>query len=232
MHRPIKSLPSSTVCVIGLGYVGLPLARLLSRREYSVIGLDIDKKRLEDIHKSINAPFYDPTVLADMAITDNYEALDHVDIIVVCAPTPVNKDKTPNYRPLLQVFKGIRDHLKTGQLIILESTVSPGTCDEKLLPLLEKGSEFTAGNNFYLAHCPERINPGDNQWDTANIPRVVGANDHKSLTLAANFYNSILDATITPLQSIKEVEAVKIVENCFRDINIAFVNELARQLYT
>ena len=142
-------------------------------------------------------------------------------------PTPIDEEKRPDLGPVKNACSSLAKHLQKGQLVVLESTVNPGVCDEIVRPLLEEISGLTAGKDFYLAHCPERINPGDAKWGVENIPRVVGGNDPESLRRAAEFYRSIVKAPIKEMGSLKEAEAVKIVENSFRDINIALVNELA-----
>jgi nucleotide sugar dehydrogenase len=140
----------------------------------------------------------------------------------------VYEDYTPNLEPVEGATRGIAPLLKKGDLVILESTVNPGISDSIVMPILEKMSGLKCGTDFHLAHCPERINPGDSRWSVANINRVVGASDPEGLEQAAEFYESLISGTVMRMGSLKEAEAVKIVENSFRDINIAFVNELAR----
>ncbi len=226
----MKKNKSQGVAIIGLGYVGLPLALLASRKGYSVIGIDLDKRKVA----AINAK---ESLLSDAAIakqlkkssltaTDDFDVLENVETIIVCVPTPVDEKHHPDLRAIEGASSAIAKNLKRGQLIILESTVNPGVCDEIVIPILEK-SGLTAGKDFYVAHCPERINPGDSKWNVENIPRVVGGLNKESLKRAAKFYRSIINAPVKEMGSLKEAEAVKIVENSFRDVNIAFVNELA-----
>lgn len=205
-----------TVAVIGLGYVGFPLAELCLKKKYQVIGIDIDKKKIEAIQKKL------PKIKA----STDFSPVKEADIIVICVPTPVDKNHHPIYQPITASGKEIAKYLQKGQLVILESTVNPGATEEVLLPVLEK-SGLKAGQDFHLAYCPERIDPGNKQWHLEIIPRVVGGIDKKSLKKAVSFYKDILKSKITPLSSIKNAEAVKIIENTFRDVNIAFVNELA-----
>lgn len=148
--------------------------------------------------------------------------------MIICVPTPVHENHIPDLSPVIGASEGVAAHLKKGQLVILESTVNPGVCESVILPILEKISGLRAGTDFHLAHCPERINPGDKRWNVENINRVVGATDMEGLNRAAAFYESITTGTIMRMSTIKAAEAVKVVENSFRDINIAFVNELAR----
>ncbi len=143
-------------------------------------------------------------------------------------PTPVYRNKLPNLTYIKNATKDISRYLVNGTLVIIESTVNPGVCDSIILPMIEKLTKLKCGKDFLLAHCPERVNPGDSKWTVASIPRVLGGHDNLSLRAAFEFYESILQSSIKKMGSIKEAEACKILENTFRDINIAFVNELAR----
>jgi nucleotide sugar dehydrogenase len=133
----------------------------------------------------------------------------------------------PNLEPVISACESMASFISSGQLIVLESTVNPGVSEEIIIPILEKNSGLKAGKDFYIAHCPERIDPGNSNWDVETIPRVVGSLEEKGLKKAVAFYESILKSKVKPMESLKEAEAVKIVENAFRDVNIAFVNELA-----
>jgi len=220
-----------TVAVIGLGYVGLPLALLADQKGYKVVGMDVNKEKVDLINKRL-VPFVDQKLestikKSKLTASTDFKALDQADIVVICVPTPVDEHHKPDLKPVISSCEQVAKHLKKGQLIIMESTVNPGVCDDIVTPILEKGSKLKVGKDFYLAHCPERINPGDKKYDVSNIARVVGSNSSAGLEQAVAFYSSIIDAPIKPMQSLKEAEAVKIVENCFRDVNIAFVNELA-----
>lgn len=221
-----------TIAVVGLGYVGLPLAILASLKGYKVIGIDRDIKKIE-LLKERKSPFFDEEISAflkksDLETSVDFSKIKQADIVIICVPTPVYADHTPNLEPVESACGSIAGLIKKGQLIILESTVNPGVSESVVLPILEKGSGLKAGRDFYLAHCPERINPGDKKWTVKNIPRVVGGLEKNSLQKAVSFYESIISAPIKPMGSLKEAESVKVVENSFRDINIAFVNELAR----
>jgi len=224
---------STPISVVGLGYVGLPLALLAAQKGYDVTGIDRDQAKIKSIraHKS---PFVDEQVTNQLKkypieVTEGYNAVSTSKIVIVCVPTPVDKNCIPDLTPVISATTGVAKQLKRGkgQLVIIESTINPGICEEVVLPLIEKESGLTCGRDFYLAHCPERINPGDPKWNVSNIPRVVGGYDETSLQLAVEFYKNVIDAPIRPMASLKEAEAVKVVENSFRDINIAFVNELA-----
>ncbi len=220
-----------SVCVIGLGYVGLPIAMRAVERGYTVFGLDLDERKIalindgkspiEDAGISEELPRYPFTATTDPSI------ISEADIILICVPTPVDDLHMPDLGPVKGATDFIAKHAKKGALVVLESTVNPGVSEEIVKPILESAG-FVVGKDMFLAHCPERINPGDKKWSVKNIPRVVGATDSIGLERAAAFYRSIVDGEIRPMKSIREAEAVKIVENSFRDINIAFVNELAK----
>ena len=220
-----------TVCVIGLGYVGLPLAVRSSERGYRVLGLEMDAKKVELINQG-KSPIEEKFLEENLqkfkveASTDE-KIISEADIVLICVPTPVDKNYFPDLGPVIGATKLAVKNLKKGALVVLESTVNPGVSEEVVRPLFEEAG-FKVGEDVFIAHCPERINPGDPKWNVTNIPRVVGSFDEQGLKLAKEFYESIVDATIRPMKSIREAEAVKIVENSFRDINIAFVNELAK----
>ena len=225
-----------TVTVIGLGYVGLPLALLVDRKGYRVIGIDTNEQKIKLLREKI-VPFKDITLEKDLKksnleATTDFAGVKEADIIVICVPTPVYENKMPNLEPIESACRAIAPHLQHGALVVLESTVNPGVCDTIVIPLLERGSSLKAGKDFFVAHCPERVNPGDIKWHVGNIPRVVGSLEAIGLEKALAFYQSIIDAEIKPMGSLMEAEAVKIVENSFRDVNIAFVNELAMSFST
>lgn len=221
------------ISIIGLGYVGLPLALLASKKGYKVYGIDIDNKKVDLInnHKS---PFVDEEGEKDLldtnliATTDSSKIFES-EIIVICVPTPVDHDYNPDLGPVISACKSIGTNIDKSRktLIILESTVNPGVCEEVVIPTLEEITGLKAGIDFEIAHCPERINPGNKKWNVENINRVVGSLTESGLKRASEFYRSILTGTVKEMNNLKEAEACKIVENCFRDINIAFVNELA-----
>jgi len=222
------------ITVIGVGYVGLPLACLLATKKYKVYGLDTNKTLVDKINKGI-PPINDSLVVKSLAkivpeylkATQDAKVIGKSDIVIVSVPTPVDKSYQPNFEPLIEATETIAKNLKKGQLIVIESTINPGVSEEIILPILEK-QKFKVGKDFYLAHVPERINPGDPKRDVSNLPRNVGALTKRGLKRAVDFYESIIDAPINPMNSIKATEATKTIENAFRDINIAFVNELAK----
>ncbi len=221
-----------TISIIGLGYVGLPLALQALRKGYAIKGIDINTRLIETMRsgqtpsflESDDADFFEQ---AYKKISFKEEIIENTDAFIVCVPTPVNDDKTPDLSPLTSAAHLIAPHIKKGMLVVIESTVNPGVCEECVLPILEEKSNLIAEKDFYFAHCPERINPGDSNWNVATIPRVLGSSGPKSDAIALKVYSNIIEAPITLMKNIKEAEAVKMVENTFRDINIAFVNELA-----
>ena len=229
MHNPGKQ---GSVVVIGLGYVGLPLA-CLSSSFYNVVGFDIDQKKLDKINNCI-CPLdeeYTKKLFAQYPIiaTSDPGVLHDADIIVMCVPTPVDEHFNPDLGPVKGASATLAQQIRKGQLIIIESTIYPGTTEEVIIPILEQNpNQLKAGVDFGVAYCPERIDPGNKRWVLETIPRVVGGLTEKDLNRAQHFYQSFIRAPLTPLRSLKAAEAVKILENTFRDVNIAFINEIAK----
>ncbi len=219
------------IAVIGLGYVGLPLALLAEHKGYDVIGVDTDQQKIE-LLRNKKTPFIDEMVAdflsaSKMKLTTDFSTIKNAETIIICVPTPVYENHMPNLELVISASTKVAEQLEKGQLIILESTVNPEVSESIVLPILEEASGLKGGEDFYLAHAPERINPGDPKWNVENINRVVGSLESIGLEKAVAFYESILTGTVKRMNSLKEAEAVKVVENSFRDINIAFVNELA-----
>lgn len=220
-----------TVAVVGLGYVGLPLLVRAAERGYRAIGFDTNRDKIALLCKK-RSPIEDPFLEEHIArfpftATSNPKDLRKADIVLICVPTPVDELFFPDLEPVISATTLIAENLKPGALVVLESTVNPGVSEEIVRPIFEQHGH-REGRDVFLAHCPERINPGDPKWNVTNIPRVVGAFGKTGLAKALAFYQTIVDGEIRPMRSIREAEAVKIVENSFRDINIAFVNELAK----
>jgi UDP-N-acetyl-D-glucosamine dehydrogenase len=218
--------------VIGLGYVGLPLAVEFARAGFTVIGYDVDQKKVADLAAGRS---YIPDVpsahLAEVVKNGKFVAttdatrLGEVDIIDICVPTPLRKTKDPDMSYVVQAVEATAAILKKGQLIILESTTYPGTTVEVVQPTLAaKG--FKPGVDFYLAFSPERVDPGNPNYQTKNIPKVVGGINEDSTRVAVAFYSQVMD-TVVPVSSPSVAEMVKLLENTFRAVNIAMVNELA-----
>lgn len=230
-HRRTRPRSRGTVVIIGLGYVGLPLACLASEKGWRVYGIGRDREKIAKINAG-SSPVKEPGLdrwlkRVRVEATDDYAVVRKASIVVIAVPTPVDEQYNPDLGPLKETCEGVRRYLRRGQTIVLESTVNPGVCEEIVTPILEK-SKLRLGRDFSLVHCPERIDPGNRRWTVRNIPRVIGANDGRGLRRAMAFYSSILEAPVKPMGSLKEAEAVKILENSFRDVNIAFVNEIAK----
>ncbi len=217
------------VCVMGLGYVGLPLACLSSRR-FNVVGFDIDEEKISKIKSGI-CPLNDSYTKklfaeADLVVSSEPSVISGADIVIVCVPTPIDEKHLPDLGPLKGAARLISENLRKGQLVIIESTIYPGTTEEVVVPILES-SGLKLGD-FGVAYCPERIDPGNERWVLNNIPRVLGSLTKDDANRAKAFYQSFINAEIMILDSIKSAEAVKILENTFRDVNIAFINEMAK----
>ena len=226
---------SQKVAVIGIGYVGLPLALLARDKGYDVIGIDLDKSKVEKVEKGLS-PIQDKSLetalkKAPLQASTDFSSVKTADIAIICVPTPVKNHREPDLEPLKGAVLSTAKNLRRETLLIIESTINPGVCDDILIPLVEEASGMKAGKDFYFAHCPERINPGDPNYSVRNINRVIGAQSDEGLKEAVKFYESIIEADIKPMATLKEAEAVKVVENSFRDINIAFVNELAMSFH-
>lgn len=230
-------MEKKTVAVVGLGYVGLPLAILAKEKGWDVIGIDTNAAKVAKINQGI-APMADPELAKRLKsypiqATSDASAVAKASIIVVAVPTPVNSSKLPDLTPLITAIESVRPSLRSGQVLIVESTINPGVMNEVVIPLLREREDLavdsdTSGAALHIAHCPERINPGDPKWSVRNIPRVIGGYTDTGVTLAKNFYESIIEAPVKVMNSITEAEAVKILENTFRDVNIAFINEMAK----
>lgn len=221
------------VSVLGLGYVGLPLACAISKlTSHEVVGFDLSAKKISLINDR-KCPIDDVQCEEDLKIVNLFcsnepDIIKDSDIYIVCVPTPVLNDYTPDLTPVKSATETIAKYLKKGQTVVIESTINPGVCDEIVTPLLESLTSLKAGSDFDVAHCPERINPGDPVWNVYNIPRNIGSTSTSTTHRLANFYREFVNAEINEMPNLKTAEATKIIENTFRDINIAFVNELAK----
>lgn len=225
--------------IVGLGYVGLPLAVLAKEKGWDVKGFDNNQEKIDLINKQIS-PLVDDE-LADrlkkfpIEASANPEVAADADVLVIAVPTPVTESNLPDLQPLTSALESLRPFLKAGQVVVVESTINPGVMDEVVVPLLQERPELVldavdsqAPDALYLCHCPERINPGDPKWTVRNIPRVIGGYSDVGVNAAKKFYDSVLEAPVKLMASVKEAEAVKIMENTFRDVNIAFINEMAK----
>lgn len=222
------------VAVIGLGYVGLPTYVAIKKtNKYEVIGYTRSQDKVDQINKGIS-PVEDEDVIEylksnKVKVTNKDKDFKDCDVFIICVPTPVKSDYVPDYGPVISATKMVAKFIKKGSHYVLESTVNPGTCEEIVQPILEEETGLKAGKDFNIAHCPERINPGDPKWNVYNISRNIGSINKKLNKQIADFYRSFLPAAkINEVTCLKVAEATKIVENTFRDINIAYVNELAK----
>jgi UDP-N-acetyl-D-glucosamine dehydrogenase len=218
------------VGIIGLGYVGLPLARAFSERRISVLGFDVDPAKVARIERgeSYIGHIPDETIrqMRDnrFEATVDFQRLDEPDAIIVCVPTPLTEAREPDLAFIISSTKAIAQRLRPGQLIVLESTTYPGTTREAVLPLLA-ATGLQAGIDFYLAYSPEREDPGNPQFSAPTIPKVVGGLEAASLELAVALYGKVV-VRVIPVSSPEIAEACKILENTYRAVNIALVNEL------
>jgi UDP-N-acetyl-D-glucosamine dehydrogenase len=216
------------VGIIGLGYVGLPLALLCAKKGLNVKGYDIDLRKIEKLNneeiylKGDYLREWYNLGKKNLFFTDNYLDLKTENIFVICVPTPVDENKIPDFDSVIKSMETVSKIINNGDLVILESTISPGTMNNIVKPILDKSNK-----KYHLAHCPERIDPGNNGFNVSNIPRNVGGMNAISTTLATQFYRKVLDSQVKEMSSMKVAEATKILENSFRDINIAFINEIA-----
>src|SRR6266566_7133723 len=224
---------SARVGVIGCGYVGLPLAVAYAKAGYSVVGVDVDAERVrklcagESYIQDISSKVLGAEVKAGrFTATTDYEALRKANIVFVAVPTPFDRAKQPDLRYVTKAAEGIAAILNKGQLVVLESTTYPGTTDEVMRPILER-SGLRAGIDFYLAFSPERIDPGNKTFGIENTPKVVGGIDAESTALAAAALQVITKGSIKTVSSARVAELTKLLENTFRAVNIALVNELA-----
>ncbi|MFD1335312.1 nucleotide sugar dehydrogenase [Oceanobacillus iheyensis] len=223
---------NSKVGVIGMGYVGLPLALLFLKKGYQVTGIDINQPKISQLQ---NGKSYIPDIkdneLQDALKTDsiiftsNYDVISQLDIIVICVPTPLTKEQIPDLSYIKNVSEEIYPRLQINQLVILESSTYPGTTRDILLPILEK-SDLQIGSEFYLGYSPERIDPGNNTLKVEEIPKVVGGISEGCLQHITDFYQNVFDEII-PTSSVEIAELCKLVENSYRFINVSFINELA-----
>jgi UDP-N-acetyl-D-glucosamine dehydrogenase len=215
--------------VVGLGYVGLPTLVAAARAGYAGVGVDVDVERVADLREGHSYIGDVPDVVlgdvrAQLRISTNHDALADCDVLLICVPTPLT-DHTPDLRHIKLAGTQIAGRLRRGTLVILESTTYPGTTEEVLKPVLES-SEFVAGRDFALAYSPERIDPGRGLDHIAKTPKVVGGVTRRDGELAAEFYRAFVDEVVL-VSSPREAEMAKLIENTFRHVNIALVNELA-----
>lgn len=218
------------ISVIGLGYVGMPIAVAFAQKGAKVVGFDLNEGKIELYKKGI-----DPTrEVGDEIIkksrvqfTSDAESLKNAKFHIVAVPTPVNQDHTPDLSPVVGASEILGCNLARGSIVVFESTVYPGVTEDVCVPVLEKKSGLKCGKDFKVGYSPERINPGDKVHRLENIKKIVSGMDEEALEEIKNVYDMVIEAGTHPVSSIKTAEAIKVVENSQRDINIAFMNELA-----
>lgn len=204
------------VGVMGLGYVGGSLAEGIALKGFATLGFEVD---------SVKVDKYNKAQIPNLEATLDMNRIGEADIVCVCVPTPVNPDKTPNFKYLEQALTTIAGHLRRGQLVVIESSMAVGTARESLFPLLN-GTKLKVGRDYFFAISPERIDPGNNKYQLANIPKVVAGLEENSTKLVSLFYSKVVDQVI-PVSTLESAELTKLLENTFRFVNISLINEIA-----
>ena len=230
------SRKSARLAIIGLGYVGLPLAVAFAQKGFRVLGIDTDERRVRRI---CNLQSYIADVSNDaigrvirngkLLVTANFELLESADIVIICVPTPLKRKYTPDISFIVSAVKSIAAHVRKNMLVVLESTTYPGTTEELIKPALEKGG-LKAGRDFHVAFSTERIDPGNKQFEVTKIPKVVGGLTPKCTELTALLYRQII-AQVHEVSSPKAAEMTKLLENSFRIVNIGWINEIAQMCH-
>ncbi|HOX04587.1 MAG TPA: nucleotide sugar dehydrogenase [Verrucomicrobiota bacterium] len=222
----------STVAVVGMGYVGLPLSLQFARSGAPVLGFDVDASKVESLDAGRSYIRHIPSAAIEeqraagrFAVTADFRRVREAEAVIICVPTPLNRNREPDISFILRTGESIAPHLARGALVVLESTTYPGTTDEDLRPVLEAGSGMKAGIDFHLAFSPEREDPGNPNSQVARIPKVVGGLTPPCLERAVALYRQAIEQVV-PVSSCRAAEATKLLENIFRSVNIALVNEL------
>jgi len=222
----------ATIGIVGLGYVGLPLAVEFVKAGFPLLGLDVDTRKVEDLLASKTYIKHIPeSIIGDINRTGRFDATTdfsrsaECDAMIICVPTPLNDHRDPDMSYIVSTAKTLSRYIRKGQMFCLESTTYPGTTEEVLKPVLERDSGLKAGTDFFLAYSPEREDPNNTHYSTSTIPKVVGGHDPDSLKAACALYDTIICETV-PVTSMATAEATKLMENIFRAVNIALVNEL------
>jgi UDP-N-acetyl-D-glucosamine dehydrogenase len=224
----------SNVAIVGAGYVGLPLAQVFAEAGNQVLLVDVERRvvdginrgesHIEDVPSEALAPLVESGLVR---ASSRYDDLRDADAILIALATPLTKQREPDLSIVTGAVRGIAERLQRGQLVVLESTTYPGTTREIVQPLLEEISGLKAGEDFHLAFSPERVDPGNERWSTKTVPKIVGGIDEESTRRAAELYGGVVE-TVHPVSSPEAAELTKLLENIFRSVNIALVNELAQ----
>lgn len=220
---------SIKIGVVGLGYVGMPLAVAFSKH-FDVVGFDVNENKISQYKNGMDLTCEVGNEViqnCDVEFTSDASLLKNVDFVVIAVPTPINGDKTPDLTPVVNASSIVGKNLKKGATVVYESTVYPGVTEDICVPILEKNSGYTCGEDFKVGYSPERINPGDKKHTLRTIQKIVSGMDEDTLHVIEHIYNTVVEAGTYPVSSIKTAEAIKLVENSQRDINIAFMNEMA-----
>lgn len=232
MKRALKKAADDRLAVIGLGYVGLPLALRFANAGCTVIGLDTDAAKIEKLVRGLSYIGHIPAEAVRAAVkagrfepTDDFARIGYVQAVLICVPTPLTRHREPDLSYVLNTGRAAGRYLKAGQLVVLESTTYPGTTDTELRAVLEAGSGLKAGADFNLAYSPEREDPGNTQIDASRVPKLVGGLTPSCTARACALYARAFK-TVVPVSSCRVAEAAKLLENIFRSVNIALVNEL------
>ncbi|WP_271768242.1 nucleotide sugar dehydrogenase [Aquimarina algiphila] len=219
------------IAIIGLGYVGLPLAVEFGKKKISTIGFDINKKRIDELNKNIDFTLEvskeDLSEAKDVIYTYNPVELQQANIFIVTVPTPINEFKQPDLSPLISASKLVGNYISKDDIVIYESTVFPGCTEEICVPILESVSDLKFNKDFFCGYSPERINPGDKERRVHNIVKITSGSTIDTANVVDDLYNTIVTVGTHKASSIKVAEAAKVIENTQRDLNIAFVNELS-----
>jgi len=219
------------ICIIGLGYVGLPLSVAFNQKGFNVIGYDSSLKRINELKKleDINGEFSkeELTCSKNILFTNEDSDINKANIYIITVPTPINKSKNPDLKPLLKASKTVGENLSKNDVVIYESTVYPGCTEEKCVPVLEINSGMIFNKDFFCGYSPERINPGDKKRKLKDIVKVTSGSNHETAIKVDKLYKEIIEAGTHLAPSIKIAEASKVIENVQRDVNISLMNELA-----
>lgn len=221
-----------TVGIVGLGYVGLPLALAFNDKNFKIIGFDIDEKKVKSLEKGesyirhINGNKIKRLSESGLTVfTTDFSKISEADAVIMCVPTPLDDHREPDMSYVIDTTKSIAPYIRKGQIVSLESTTYPGTSEEVIKPICEEASGLKAGKDFYIAYSPEREDPGNPNFSTNTIPKVVGGDGADALEIANTLYSEIIVQTV-PVSNTRTAEAVKLLENIFRSVNIALVNEM------
>ncbi|NOQ39938.1 MAG: nucleotide sugar dehydrogenase, partial [Anaerolineales bacterium] len=224
---------SAKVVVLGLGYVGLPLAAVLAEAGFQVIGVDPDQEKISLLNQGISyiddvdkEVIRNLTSKGNLSATSDFSVVAEADAVSICVPTPLRKTRDPDMSYIVEVSESIAPYIHPGMVVVLESTTYPGTTRELLLPKLIEGENLVVGENFFLAFSPERVDPGRENWTTINTPKVVGGITPACTEIASAFYKGALE-TVVPVSTTEVAEMTKLLENTYRMVNIGLVNEMA-----